>query len=205
VGIEPAKIKQVVTCLVRGKSGTWSPPPGPAPRKPERNQPRIDVRGHLHRILGVDLTVRPGMRALTAHLFFSETGPDLGRFKSSKHFCSWLGLCPDNRVSGGNRLESRTRNVTFRAAYAAGRCHSAIGDFFRRKRAQLGAPEAIIATAHKLARVIHHMIITRTPYDEIRFADQQHRSLNIKTRNLHRQAAALGLRLILLLAQSSTL
>jgi transposase len=204
VGIEPAKIEQVVTCLVRSKSGTWSSPPGPAPRKPERNQPRFDVRGHLRRILGVDLTARPGMSALTAHLFFSETGPDLGRFKSSKHFCSWLGLCPDNRVSGGNRLESRTRNVTSRAAYAAGRSHSAIGDFFRRKRAQLGAPKAITATAHKLARVLHHMISTRTPYDEIRFADQQHRSRDIKERNLQRQASALGFRLVPLPAQSST-
>jgi transposase len=70
--------------------------------------------------------------------------------------------------------------VTSRAAYAAGRSHSAIGDFFRRKRAQLGAPEAIISTAHKLARVAHHMICcTPTPYDETRFADQQHRSRDI--------------------------
>jgi hypothetical protein len=67
-----------------------SPPPGPAPRKPERNQPRIDVRSHIRRILGVDLTARPGMSALTAHLFFSETEPDLGRFKSPSTFApSW--------------------------------------------------------------------------------------------------------------------
>ena len=63
-------------------------------------------------------------------------------------------------------MTSRAAYALRMAAYAAGRSHSAIGDFFRRKRAQLGAPKAITATAHKLARVLHHMITTRTPYNE---------------------------------------
>ncbi len=204
--------KEIEAHLSGIESRTELPPPGPAARKPERNQPRFDVRGHLHRILGVDLTALPGMSSLTAHLFFSEVGPDLGRFKSSKHFCSWLGLCPDNRVSGGKQLESRTRQVSSRAAYAlrmaayaAGRSHTAIGDFFRRKRAQLGAPKAITATAHKLARVLYHMITTHTPYDETRFADQEQRSRDIKERNLHRLASALGFQLVPLPAKPAPL
>jgi transposase len=185
------------------ESSTEEPPPGPKPRKAERNQPRFDVRGHLHRIPGVDLTALPGMSALTAHLLFSEVGADLSRFRTEKHFTSWLGLCSDNRISGGKPLEKRTRKVASRAAYAlrmaayaAGRSHTAIGDFFRRKRAQLGAPKAITATAHKLARIIYNLLTTRQPYDETRFAHQQERIRNIKERNLHRQAAALGFQLI---------
>src|SRR5690606_10536214 len=111
---------------------------------------------------------------------YSEIGADLGRFRTEKHFTSWLGLCPDNRVSGGKPLETRTRKVASRAAYAlrmaayaAGRSHSAIGDFFRRKRAHLGASKAITATAHKLARIIYHLLTTRQPYDETRFAHHQ--------------------------------
>jgi hypothetical protein len=86
VDIDTSKIKQVARCLIPRESRPESPPRGPAPRKPERNQPRFDVRGHLHRILGVDLTALPGMSALTAHLFFSETGPIWGDSKAPSTF-----------------------------------------------------------------------------------------------------------------------
>ena len=95
----------------------------------------------------------------------TEVGPNLSRFKTEKHFCSWLGLCPDNRISGGKVLSSRTRRVINRvsdalrmAATTLERSQTALGGFYRRMKARLGAAEGITATAHKLARIIYRLI-----------------------------------------------
>lgn len=172
--------QQIERHLATLQSKTSEPTPAPVGRqrkKPERNQPHFDLRSHLHRILGVDLTALPGLSTITVHTLFSEVGGDLSKFPTAKHFASWLGLCPDNRISGRKVLSSHTRSVKSRtayalrmAAYSAGRSYSAIGDYFRRMRARLGAPKAITATAHKLARIIYHLLKTGTPYDNTVFA-----------------------------------
>jgi transposase len=183
-------------------SKTSAPVPSPARPKrksPERNQPKFDLRSHLHRILGLDLTAIPGMGTVNAHTFFSEVGFDLSAFPSSKHFCSWLGLSPDNRISGGKILSAHTRNIKSRAAYAlrmaaysAAKSYSAIGDYFRRIRSRLGTPKAITATAHKLARIIYHLLKTGSNYDESIFANNEQLYLQRKTKNLRKQAQELG-------------
>ena len=66
------------------------------------NEPAFDLKAELFRISGVDLTDVPGISAITAHTILTEVGPDLSRFRSASAFTSWLGLCPDNKVSGGN-------------------------------------------------------------------------------------------------------
>src|SRR4051812_40660427 len=70
-----------------------------------------DMREWLYRKIGVDLTAIEGIGVLTGLVFLTEVGPDLSRFPSEKHFTSWLGLCPDNRISGGKVLSSHTRKV----------------------------------------------------------------------------------------------
>ena len=75
--------------------------------KAQGNQPAFDVPSEMHRILGVDLTAIPGMSAQGVLTFFCEVGPQITRFPSSRHFASWLGLCPDNRISGGKILSSK--------------------------------------------------------------------------------------------------
>ena len=84
---------------------------------------------------------------------------------SAKHFASWLGLSPDQRITGGKVISSRTKANANRAAaarrLAANALHrsdSALGAFLRREKAHLGAPKAITATAHKLARIIYSML-----------------------------------------------
>jgi hypothetical protein len=81
------------------------------------------------------------------------------------HFASWLGLCPDNRSSGGKVLKRGTRPVLNRAATALRlaarnliRSRSALGAKFRRLRSRLGAPKAITATAHTPARLVYRML-----------------------------------------------
>jgi transposase len=185
---------------------TSEPTPQPVGRqrkKPERHQPQFDLRGHLYRILGVDLTALPGLSTVNVHTIFSEVGGDLSKFPTSKHFSSWLGLCPDHRISGGKVLSAHTRTVKSRAAYAlrmaaysAGKSYSLIGDYFRRMRARLGAPKAITATAHKLARILYHLLKTRSPYDDTVFARNEVLYQQRHTSNLRKQARELGFSLV---------
>ena len=181
--------------------------PDPAAEHPRKrtirgNQPRfasLDLAAELHRILGVDLTRVPGVDTLTTYTLFTEVGSDLSPFPSGNHFASWLGLCPDNRVSGGKVLSVRTRKGKNRAAralrlaaYALSRSHSALGDYYRRMRTRLGAPKAITAAAHKLARIIYHLLTTGQEYDESVFAQNEERYRQRRSRWLEREAAALG-------------
>ena len=143
---------------------------GPIPDKPgrvkkQKNAPVFDVRAHLYRMTGVDLTRIDGVDAYTALKVVSEIGTDMSKWPSAGHFASWLGLSPANRITGGRIVSSRTKRNANRAAaalrLAAGALHhsdSALGAFYRRKRAQLGSPKAITAAAHKLARIIYSML-----------------------------------------------
>lgn len=170
-------------------------------RKPRRNEFRFDLRTELYRILGIDLTQVPGLNASTL-TFFAEVGADLSRFPTDKHFASWLGLCPDNRISGGRVLSVRTRHVKHHLAQALRlaaqnllRSPTALGGYYRRMRARLGAPKAITATAHKLARIVYRLLKTRSPYNESVLAEQDRRYRQRLETRLRRQAQALGLTL----------
>ncbi len=113
-----------------------------------KHGPQFDLRNHLHRIAGVDLTKVDGLNVQTVQTIISEVGVDMSRWSTEKNFASWLGLCPDNRVSGGKVLKRGTRQVVNRAATAFRlaawnliRSQSALGANFRRLRSKLGAPK----------------------------------------------------------------
>jgi len=133
----------------------------------------------------------------------SEVGTDMSRFPSEKHFCSWLGLAPHNDISGGKVLRSHTLKTTNRAgqafrmaAYSIGRNpNTAFGAFYRRMRSRLGAKQAIVATAHKIARAFYHMLKYRTPYHDLGGEEYERRARERELRNLTRRAAKLGMTL----------
>jgi len=167
------------------------------------NDPAFDLRHELYRIAGVDLTDIPGVSTLTAQVILTEIGPDVSRFRNASAFASWLGLCPEKRVSGGKILSCKTRKVKSRAAIALRlgahslcRAKDYFGEFFRRLRARLGAPQATTATAHKLARIIYHVLRTKTPYNESIFyeCDEQARQRNES--RLRKKAAEMGFHLV---------
>lgn len=171
--------------------------------KAKGNAPDFDVRTHMHRILGTDLTEIDGVGDLTAHVVFTEVGPDLSKFETVNHFASWLGLCPNNKVSGGKVLSSHTRPGSNRlaqalrlAANSLWRSKSYLGDYFRRARARHGAPKAITATAHKLARIIYHLIKNQKAFDETVFAEQEQAHQKRLKKRLANQAKSLGLQLV---------
>ena len=124
-----------------------------------------DSKAQLHRVCGVDLTKIPGIKEQSAQIIISEVGLDMTKWKTEKQFCSFLGLCPDNSISGGKVLHRATRKVDNRAADTLRLCaqslthsKSALGAKYRRLRARLGAPKAIVAMAHHLARLVYRML-----------------------------------------------
>lgn len=168
-------------------------------RKRDRKSRPPSLRPELFRITGVDLTAIDGLDDASALTILSETGTDMSRWPTAKHFASWLCLCPAHAISGGKVLKRRTRPTVSRAATAfrvaamgLHRSHSALGAFFRRKRAQLGTAEAITATAHKLARIFYTVLRTHTPYADlgVDHYDRTYRAKVVLT--LSRRAAALG-------------
>jgi transposase len=161
------------------------------------------LRTELKRVFAIDLTQIPGIRTGIAQILFGEIGPNFTKFRSASAFASWMGLCPDNDISGGKVLWVGTRKVNCRAAtalrMAAQSLHhskSALGDFYRRMRAKLGAPKAITAAAHKLARIIFHLVTTRQEFDDSRFAADQLRYQKRQEAKLRAKAKAMGFELI---------
>ena len=177
----------------------------------QHNAPKFDVRTQLHRMTGVDLSEIEGIDAYTALKVISETGIDMTKWPTAKHFASWLGLCPNNRITGGKVRSSRSTPSANRAAaalrLAANSLHrsdSALGAFLRRKKAQLGAPKAITATAHKLARLVYSMLKYGQEYVE---AGQDYYESQYRQRALRaamRRAAQLGYKLVPIPIHSTT-
>ncbi len=178
-----------------------------APRKPGRAPIRDmvagkDLREELYRWTGVDLTAIEGIGVLSAQVILSEIGTDMSRWRTEKHFTSWLGLCPDNRISGGKILSSHTRHVinpvadVLRiAATTLERNKSALGAFYRRMKGRLGPASAITATAHKLARLIYRLLKHGDAYvrQGIEVYEQKYRERLIH--NLKKTAASFGFQL----------
>ena len=181
---------------------TTSEGEAPTSRSTSESEPFVLSR-HLTRLFGTDLTLIPGIGESTALTLFAEIGADLSRFPDAAHFASWLNLCPQNKITGGKIISSKTGPASNRAAQALRmatqalyRSHSSLGDYFRRKRARLGTPQAITATAHKIARIIYHLVTHHVLYDDDVLFRQQHQDRKRRERNLLNQARALGFDLV---------
>jgi transposase len=181
-----------------GKSDEEQQPP--APRKNMRTAGHEDLRQKFYRILGVDLTAIPGVNVGTLEVLLAEVGPDLSRFRSASAFARWLALCPDNTITGGKVISSKTRRSNNRlagalrmAAESLSREKSHLGHFYRRMKMQLNsAPQAITAAAHKLARIIYTLVTKRLEYDESHFVDIEKRHEHRQRQRLIKQAGKLG-------------
>ena len=189
-------------------------PPQPKDSKSSKakcNASAFNLKDEMYRVTGVDLTRINGIDSTTVLKVISETGVDMNRWKSGKHFASWLGLSPGSKITGGKRLSGKTKRVVNRAAMALRMAASslyksscALGAYYRRMKARLGAPKAITATAHKLARLIYSMLKYGTEYTDVgqEYYEQQYKSRAIK--NLKRRAQQLGFELTETLQVKST-
>lgn len=150
----------------------------------------------------MDLTRIDGIDTGTALKVIAEVGPDLSRFKSVKHFASWLGLCPGTKISGGKILPGASRRTANRlaqalrmAAVSLRNSQSALGAYYRRLCGRLDKPKAIRATAHKLARLIYTLLTKGTAYVDQGQDYYEERYHQRVLHHLNRKATAMGFRL----------
>lgn len=174
-------------------------PPEPERKRGRPRKERFDLRTALVRTCGVDLTRINGVETATALKVIAEVGPDLSRFKSAKHFASWLGLCPGTKISGGKVLSGASKRTANRlaqalrmAAFALSRSKSSLGAYYRRLSGRLDKPKAITATAHKLARLIYTMLTKGTEYVDRGQDYYEERYRQRVVHQLNRRAASLG-------------
>ena len=172
-------------------------------RSRSRNAPKFDVREHLFKVCGVDLTRIDGIDVSTALVVLSEIGVDMSRFPTVKHFTSWLGLCPGTRISGGKILGSRSKQTANRAtqalklaAAALRSSKSALGAYFRRMCARMDKAKAVTAAAHKLARLIYVMLTKGEEYTDQGQQYYEERYRDRVVRQLAKRARELGMDLV---------
>lgn len=187
---------------------TTAPPAAPLPaarrrHKPRENEPRFDLRPLLHQLTGVDLSQIDGIGPSNALRLIAEIGTDMARWSTDKQFTSWLTLAPQNKISGGRLLSSRTQPSANRAAailrLAAmnlGRTQTALGAFYRHLAFRVGKAKAITATARKLAILVYHTLkgdlVYQDPGAEAYDAKDRVRTL----RRLRQRAEHLGFTLV---------
>jgi transposase len=201
--------QQIATLSAAIEGETQEPCP-PAPRLQrlvQKNTPlALPIYEEAWRFFGVDLSAVPGVSSGVLCVLMSEVGtashlreafPTLGAFTS------WLGLCPDNRITGGRVLRARTRKVIHRvanilrlAAAAVARATNKMGEYCRRMKGRLGKAEGITAAAHKLARIIYAMVTTGKAYEETTAFQLTPTAKARRLQHLQNQAEALGLKLV---------
>jgi transposase len=167
-----------------------------------KNKLGFDGTKYLTNILGVDITKVYGISELVATEIISETGIDMSKWPTKKHFTSWLNLAPNNRVSGGKILKpqkshkkNKAGQAFMMAAYALQRSDHWLGHYYRRMKAKNGPKVATKSTARKLAIIFYEMIKYRKEFDPISVEKYITQFKNNKMKYLIKQATLLGLQL----------
>lgn len=149
--------------------------------KPRKNQYNFEVDNYLIALVGLDLCKLPGLNTSTVLEFIAEVGTDMSKFKNYKHFCAWLNLVPNSKISGGKVLSSkrmkkknRAGQILKQAASTLSNSKTPLGDYYRKMRGKLGGKGAVTASAHKLARIIFTMLLNKKEFSpEIIIGNEQ--------------------------------
>lgn len=169
----------------------------------QTNIPLFDIRSHLYKITGVDLTRIDGLNSYSCLVILSEIGTDMSRWPTVKHFISWLGLCPQNKISGDRVISSRTSraknkaSIMFRTVVQTlSHNKSAMGAYYRRLRARLGPAKACGAASRKIAEMFYRMLSNRIEYIDVGEEKymQQFKEKQLKT--LRKRAEIMGYDLV---------
>jgi transposase len=167
------------------------------------NAPDINELGkHLLKIFdGKEATDIPGISDYTWLQLYGELGSDLSKWKTEKHFTSWLGLAPGQHSSGKMR-KSKSRGKPrvgqiFRII-AQGLINSkkiAIGAFGRKLRGRKGPSIAIKAMARKVAVLYWRLMVKGRDYIEKGIAFYENQVKVNKHKALERLANELDVKL----------
>jgi transposase len=154
-----------------------------------KNQPRFNLTELSYRFYGVDLFAIEGVSMSTVLTLITEIGQDIYKFKTDKHFTSYLRLAPNNRISGGKIISSRTPKGSNKFAISLRNAANTIDrlkegnllHFFKRIAYKKGRGAAITATARKIATIIWNMIFNKQPYHPM---ESQHYQKLIKQKRI---------------------
>jgi hypothetical protein len=208
--------KQVETCdreiermyaLTRPdwEAGEVKPLPPKKKQSHSKNGPenKEEIRQHLKRICGVDLSVVDGFGVSLAQTVITEVGTDMSKFPSEKHFCSWLGLAPKHEISGGKVLKNKTLKTKNRAGQAFRMAAQSVknadcvfGSRYRRLRARLDNRQATVATAHAIARVVYRMLKHQVEYEELSVEEYEQEYKSQQVKYLKKKAQKFGFQLV---------
>jgi transposase len=170
-----------------------------AKKHAQKNRPRFNTYNFLRAIHGVDVMAIYGIGDMAALEILSETGTDLSKWPTAKHFVSWLNLCPNNKITGGKVISSsllrkhpNIASQAFRhAANAVQRSDNWLGDYFRRMKAKGGNKYAIVATANKLATIYYKMVRYKEEFNPVDLKDYQQKYKQAKIAYLERKLSQL--------------
>lgn len=168
-------------------------------RKPRKNQYSFEAKKYAYQIYGVDLTKIDGVEAITAIEILAECGNDFSKWKTAKHFTSWLGLAPKPQISGGkvirhqvNKSNQRANLALRRAANSLHGSKSALGAQFRKLKARKGPKVAVKAMARKIAIIIYHMVTKQVPFNSETEKDFEKNFEKQLLKKLTKQAQRIG-------------
>lgn len=193
------EIERAVALLNIERAMPEAPLPKTKHRTKQPGEPNFDVRSAMYQLAGTDLTQIHGIGPFLALRLIAECGTDLSRWRTAKHFTSWLTLSPGCKISGGKVLSAHTRKTSSRitvalrlAAVTVGRSNTALGAFYRRLAGRIGNAKAVTATARKIAVPFYNAMRYGMDYRDpgANQYEQQYRDRVIK--QLHRRAAQFG-------------
>lgn len=194
-----AKIQEVLAVLIAEKEPPRQPLPKARHRTAQPNAVSFDVRPLLYQLAGVDVTQIHGLGPYVALRLIAECGTDLSRWRSAKHFTSWLTLSPGSKISGGKVLSAHTRKTSNRvvahlrlAAVTVGRTNTALGAFYRRLSARIGKAKAVTATARKIAVLFYNAMRFGMDYQDPGASHYEQKYRERVVKQLHRRAAEFG-------------
>ena len=200
--------QQIQVCILELEAPVKAPdlplPPAQPGRRLRPNEPQFDIRSPLFVLSGgADLTQLPGIGPYNDLKLVAEIGLDMHHWPTPKHFVSWLTLAPNNKISGGKILSSKTQPSANRAstilrlaAMAIGRSDHALGAFCRRLGARIGKAKAITATARKLAILVYLTLRDKLVYSEQSAASYVGSQRKRMLRGLRKRAKSLGCKLV---------
>ena len=168
-----------------------------------KNGLNFNATNYLFEILGIDITKIFGISEVLALEIISETGIDMFKWPTKKHFASWLNLAPNNRISGGKLLKSKkvkkknkAGQAFLMAAYALQRSDHWLGSFYRRIKSKHGPPIAIKATARKLAYIFYEMIKRGEEFNPTSIVDYEKHFTQKRINYIKNQASKYGLQIL---------
>ena len=172
-------------------------------KKVRQNEYRFDVSNYLKNILGVDITQVEGLSENTILDIVGEVGTDLRKWKSAKHFCSWLGLAPSPQISGGKVLKQFRKRMQSRATQAfrtaASTLHSSkthLGKIYRKLAITKGSSVAVKTVARKLATLFYTLVTQQQEYDTQRVIRMEEIQEDKRRQKLEKIAKKQGLKLV---------